>query len=425
MWTWMGGSAASTGCTTYQLGVVICAGPPGVYGTLGTATAGSIPGGRAVAASWLDTSGNLWLFGGQGYDSADNQGNLNDLWMFNAATSNWTWLGGNATESDCGILMEGNTFCKGQPGEYGTLGVPGPGNDPGARFGGATWVDRQGNFWLFGGYGADSTGHGMGVLNDLWEYQQTTSALPAAASPTFTPTQGVYPSSQTVTLSDSTPGATIHYTTDGSAPTTSSTLYSAPITIASSGSVFSETIEAIAVADGYSDSAMASAVYTIKLPPDFSIAASPTSLTVLAGKSGSISVTVNQQNAFNSAIQFSCSGLPSGASCSFSPSSVTPDIAPVSTTLTVTASATTMAGFSSSPLLFSAAVLAPLLCCFGWRKRRPLQTMVLLGVCALGFGLLNGCSGGSSNSQPVTASVTVNATSGSLLRTTTFMLTVN
>lgn len=424
-WAWTGGSSTTTGCVKYKKGLVICAGQPGVYGTLGAPVAGNIPGGRAAAASWIDQSGNYWLFGGQGYDAAGSQGNLNDLWMFNPGTNEWAWMGGNSTESDCGILMEGNTFCMGQPGEYGTLGSPGPGNEPGARSGSATWVDKLGNLWLFGGYGADSTGHGMGVLNDLWEYQQSTSALPAATTPAFTPAPGVYPSSQTVTLSDATPGANIYYTIDGSAPTASSTLYAAPITIAAIGIDFSETIEAIAVADGYSNSAMASATYTIKPPPDFSIAASPASLTIPAGKSGNLSVTVTQQNAFNSTIQFSCSGLPAGALCSFSPASVTPDIAPVSTTLTVTTSATTMAGFNSSPLLFLAAVLAPMLCCFSWRKRRHLQTLALLTVCAIGFGLLDGCSGASSKSHPLTAIVTVIATSGSLQHSTTFTLTLN
>jgi N-acetylneuraminic acid mutarotase len=170
-WVWMGGSTASTGCTTYKLGLVICAGPPGVYGSLGTPSSGNIPGGRAGSVSWTDGSGNLWLFGGSGYDSAGNNGNLNDLWKFNPSANDWTWMGGNTTEASCGPSPEGNLICRGQPGEYGTLGVPSSGNDPGARFGDAGWVDKQGNLWLFGGYGADSTENNMGDLNDLWEYQ--------------------------------------------------------------------------------------------------------------------------------------------------------------------------------------------------------------------------------------------------------------
>ena len=55
-WAWMGGSSNVNGDA------------PDVYGTLGQAAPGNTPGGRMGAASWMDSSGNLWLFGGQGED---------------------------------------------------------------------------------------------------------------------------------------------------------------------------------------------------------------------------------------------------------------------------------------------------------------------------------------------------------------------
>ena len=58
-----------------------------------------------------------------------------------------------------------------QPGIYGTLGTPAAGNVPGGRLNAVTWIDAQGNLWLFGGYGMDSQQHGLGYLNDLWVYQ--------------------------------------------------------------------------------------------------------------------------------------------------------------------------------------------------------------------------------------------------------------
>jgi hypothetical protein len=84
------------------------------------------------------------------------------------------------------------------------------------------------------------------------------AAAPAAAAPTFSPASGTYTASQTVTLSDSTAGAAIYYTTNGATPTTASAKYSTALTIAAS-----TTIKAIAVATSYTNSAVSSATYTI------------------------------------------------------------------------------------------------------------------------------------------------------------------
>ena len=80
----------------------------------------------------------------------------------------------------------------------------------------------------------------------------------AAATPTFSPAAGTYSSAQTVTISDSTSGSTIYYTTNGTTPTTSSTVYSSAITVS-----VTETLEAIATKTGYTNSAVGSAAYTI------------------------------------------------------------------------------------------------------------------------------------------------------------------
>jgi hypothetical protein len=43
-------------------------------------------------------------------------------------------------------------------------------NAPGDRTAAVSWTDSSGNFWLFGGYGYDSTG-ALGQLYDLWRFQ--------------------------------------------------------------------------------------------------------------------------------------------------------------------------------------------------------------------------------------------------------------
>ncbi len=89
----------------------------------------------------------------------------------------------------------------------------------------------------------------------------TTSIFGTVATSTFSPAAGTYSSTQSVTLlnADSAfAGFAQYYTTDGSSPTTGSTLYTTPISVA-----VSETIKVLAVATNYTSSAIASATYTI------------------------------------------------------------------------------------------------------------------------------------------------------------------
>jgi hypothetical protein len=125
----------------------------GIYGTLGTPAAANIPGARGAAVLWTDSSGNVWLFGGDGYDSVGAFSQLNDLWKYSGGQ--WTWMGGSNVAN--------------QRGEYGTQGTPSPNNIPGARNQAVVWADTSGNVWLFGGSGYDSGGT-LGQLNDLWKY---------------------------------------------------------------------------------------------------------------------------------------------------------------------------------------------------------------------------------------------------------------
>ncbi len=151
----------------------------GVYGTQGTPAAGNTPGSRQTAVAWTDATGNLWLFGGEGLDSAGTpNGILNDLWEYSITNNQWVWVAGSNTAN--------------QTGNYGLAPVIGPANTataagtvgltqtagifPGSRWGANGWTDHNGNLWLFGGWGQDSTGtNGNGYLNDLWAYVPSTT----------------------------------------------------------------------------------------------------------------------------------------------------------------------------------------------------------------------------------------------------------
>jgi N-acetylneuraminic acid mutarotase len=129
---------------------------------LGVAATTNVPGGRVGSASWTDSSSNLWLFGGSGFDATGKLLGLNDLWEFDTKAKTWTWVSGSS--------VGGNV-----PGVYGTQGAASPGNVPGQRSNPVTWTDKTGNFWLFGGLGLDSTSvYSAGFLNDLWKFNPTT-----------------------------------------------------------------------------------------------------------------------------------------------------------------------------------------------------------------------------------------------------------
>lgn len=131
----------------------------GTYGTQGVASTTNAPGSRAFANTWADNSGNLWLFGGQGHATTVSLGHMNDLWKYTPSSNEWVWLSGANVINQLGV--------------YGTKGVASTTNSPGARGGSATWVDNNGNFWMFGGAGYGSAA-GSGNLNDLWKYNPTT-----------------------------------------------------------------------------------------------------------------------------------------------------------------------------------------------------------------------------------------------------------
>ncbi len=140
-WTWLSGDKTGN--------------QKGVYASLGAAHKDNKPGSRNQSISFFDSEGNFYLWGGTGYDMNGDQGVLNDFWKYSPVEDLWTWIGGGTV--------------KDQSGDYGTINVAHADRQPGGREGVAYFLDGDGNFYLFGGYGLDSSSTKY-YLNDIWKY---------------------------------------------------------------------------------------------------------------------------------------------------------------------------------------------------------------------------------------------------------------
>jgi N-acetylneuraminic acid mutarotase len=162
-WTWMKGDNITS--------------QYGIFGTQGVSAATNKPSSRSNSVSWIDVSGNLWLFGGFGYSSNSIYENLSDLWKYNPATNQWTWMKGSNTGNQYGV--------------YGSLGVASLSNVPGARRTSLGWSDATGNLWLFGGLGFAASGS-LSYLNDLWKYDASSNQWVWVKGDNITNTPGIY-----------------------------------------------------------------------------------------------------------------------------------------------------------------------------------------------------------------------------------------
>ncbi len=137
IWTWVSGST----------NVFV----NGVYGIKGIPSSMNNPGSRLETCSgWTDALNNLWLFGGFG-EANSSTGLLNDLWKYDITNNEWAWMSGDSTINEKVI--------------YGIKGVPNSTNNPGGRSTYNKWIEKSGNFGIFGG---SEIG---GFKNDVWRFQ--------------------------------------------------------------------------------------------------------------------------------------------------------------------------------------------------------------------------------------------------------------
>ena len=139
-WTWMSGDNLPA--------------QPSVFGTQGIPDPLNKPGGIYEGCEWTDANGNFYFYGGLDYNF-DTQA---DLWRYNIASNEWTWLNGPGGTG-------GNPV-------YGIKGVAAPTNQPGERgYGMLSWIDNSGILWMYGGY----SNLNAVFLGDFWKYEPGTN----------------------------------------------------------------------------------------------------------------------------------------------------------------------------------------------------------------------------------------------------------
>jgi uncharacterized protein (TIGR03118 family) len=183
--------------------------------------------------------------------------------------------------------------------------------------------------------------------------------------------------------------------------------------------------------------------------PSFSMSASPSSATLTPGGSANFTINIAATNGFNSAVGFSCSGLPAGAKCVFSTNSYNPGgtTAPMLTITTTAAAAMKMAGVSAGAgflsgmtpqmrILLAVGFVALIIIAVRSARRLRYGTSALIPIGGLALVLValfatagcggGGKSGGTTGATPAgTSMVVVTGTSGTLSNQTTITLTVN
>src|SRR5713226_1206253 len=181
-WTWIDGTKTAGTIAAPQYGSF-----PGAAPTTLPNPFTNTPGARYGAAGWTDKSGNLWLFGGDGWELAGGNPQdtlnapMNDLWVcvmfIGADYCQWQLQGAydptavnTVPPTTVGKQIIANAQHEGQGGVYGSPGLP-----P-ARLGAATWTDNTGNLWLFGG------SNGANYRNDLWEFNASALSADFTAS---------------------------------------------------------------------------------------------------------------------------------------------------------------------------------------------------------------------------------------------------
>jgi len=234
-----------------------------LYDVTAGGTCSPVKSSTCFTYTWNDVNVPALVDGTTGFVGIAGATGLTNSWPLNVVGFSYTVLSAAATPTcslgsgtygstqsvTCSDSSPDSTIC------YNFVGSPytdGNGNCPnGTEYTGSISVAAGQTLYLVAGSG--STEYGDSTVGSY-----TYNISGTTAQPTFSLSTAAYQGNQTVIISDATPGTTIYYTTDGSTPTTSSSVYSTPLTISSN-----TTLKAIGNASSASTSAVSSATYTI------------------------------------------------------------------------------------------------------------------------------------------------------------------
>ena len=176
---------------------------------------------------------------------------------------------------------------------------------------------------------------------------------------------------------------------------------------------------------------------TAPVAADFSIGLAPSSGTVAPGSSITSTISITPAGGFNQPVTLACTGAPQNATCTIAPSTITPSgTAAATATLTLQTNVTTAALESplqrgrgphpGGPATLAFAGLSGLLAFASTRKRRRGLSWMHLVMAAFVFAAsaAMGCGGSNHATPGGTSALTITATSGSIIHTATYALTV-
>lgn len=263
-------------------------GTTGFSGTLNTPAFGNWPGSRADAAGWTDSNGNLWLFGGGGL-----AGYLNDVWQFRPYSADSSAAATPIFSPEGGIYSASQALTISSATPDATIYYLVNGNAPATLYNKAIEVSGLETI--------EAIAVADGRANSIVSAAAYVVGHPPASPPIFNlPPErgGCYDEKLLIGISDATPNATIYFTRDGTTPSTKSRRYTGPIVLSSSA-----TINAIAIAKGYSESVVRKAQYAVCI----SYAAAPTFEPVTGTYSSPQTVTISDKTP-NAVIYYTTDG---------------------------------------------------------------------------------------------------------------------